>query len=48
MTRNGYDFARRFPLVVAAVGALPVRSSVIDGEAIVDGQWKPPVVTRVQ
>ena len=34
MTRNGYDFAGRFPLAMAAVGALPVRSWVIDGEAI--------------
>jgi bifunctional non-homologous end joining protein LigD len=29
------DFADRFPLVVAAVAALPVRSCLIDGEAIV-------------
>ena len=34
MTRNGYDFVGRFPLVVAAISALPVRSCVIDGEAI--------------
>jgi bifunctional non-homologous end joining protein LigD len=34
MTRNGYDFADRFPLAVAAVATLPVRSCVIDGEAI--------------
>jgi hypothetical protein len=25
-TRNGHDFSRRFPLVVAAVATLPVRS----------------------
>jgi bifunctional non-homologous end joining protein LigD len=34
MTRKGYDFADRFPLIVDAVAALPVRSCVIDGEAI--------------
>ena len=34
-TRNGYDFAARFPRIVAAVKSLPVRSCFIDGEAIV-------------
>ena len=34
ITRNGYDFADRFPLVVEAIAALPVRSCVLDGEAI--------------
>jgi ATP-dependent DNA ligase len=34
-TRNGYNFADRFPVVVAAVVALPVRSCLIDREAIV-------------
>jgi bifunctional non-homologous end joining protein LigD len=34
VTRNGYDFANRFPLAVAAVAGLPVRSCVLDGEAI--------------
>ncbi len=35
LTRNGYDFAERFPLITLAVAALPVRSCFIDGEAIV-------------
>jgi bifunctional non-homologous end joining protein LigD len=35
LTRNGHDFAGRFPLVAAAVAALPARSCLIDGEAIV-------------
>jgi ATP-dependent DNA ligase len=35
LTRNGYDFAGRFPLAAAAVAALPARSCLIDGEAIV-------------
>jgi ATP-dependent DNA ligase len=34
-TRNGNDFANRFPIIVAAVTALPARSFLIDGEAIV-------------
>lgn len=35
VTRNGNDLAGRFPLAVAAIEALPVRSCVVDGEAIV-------------
>jgi ATP-dependent DNA ligase len=34
-TRNGYDFAERFPQVVQAISSLPVRSCFIDGEVIV-------------
>ncbi len=34
ITRNGYDFSGRFPLIVAAITALPVRSCALDGEAI--------------
>ena len=34
-TRNGYDFADRFPQIVEAVSRLKVRSCFIDGEAIV-------------
>jgi bifunctional non-homologous end joining protein LigD len=34
-TRNGYNFADRFPLIARAVAALPVQSRFIDGEAIV-------------
>jgi bifunctional non-homologous end joining protein LigD len=35
ITRNGNDFTQRFPLAVAAASALPGRSFLIDGEAIV-------------
>ena len=28
VTRNGYDFAGRFPLAAAAIGALPARSDL--------------------
>ena len=34
-TRNGYDFAGRFPRIVEAVSKLKARSCFIDGEAIV-------------
>jgi ATP-dependent DNA ligase len=35
VTRNGYDFTDRYPKIAAAVASLPVRSCVVDGEAIV-------------
>jgi len=35
LTRHGNDFTSRFPLAAAAVAALPGRSFLIDGEAIV-------------
>jgi ATP-dependent DNA ligase len=38
LTRNGHDFAGRFPLAAAAVAALPARFCLIDGEAIVTDQ----------
>ena len=34
LTRKGIDLSRRFPMIVAVIAALPVRSCVIDGEAI--------------
>jgi bifunctional non-homologous end joining protein LigD len=38
-TRNGYDFASRFPQIVEAMSTLKVRSCFIDGEVIVvDGR----------
>ena len=36
-TRNGNNLADRFPLIAEAIEALPVRSCVVDGEAIVCG-----------
>jgi bifunctional non-homologous end joining protein LigD len=35
ITRAGNDFSRRFPFIAMAIGKLPVRSCLIDGEAIV-------------
>jgi bifunctional non-homologous end joining protein LigD len=37
-TRNGYDFTARFPKIAATVETLPVRSCMLDGEAIVDDE----------
>ena len=34
ITRNGNDFTSRFPSIASAVAALPARSCLIDGEAI--------------
>jgi ATP-dependent DNA ligase len=35
ITHAGNDFSGRFPFIAIAVGRLPVRSCLIDGEAIV-------------
>src|ERR1043165_9385110 len=35
ITRAGNDFASRFPFIAIALGKLPVRSCLIDGEPIV-------------
>jgi ATP-dependent DNA ligase len=37
-SRNGHDFSKRFPQVVAAIAGLPARSCLIDGEAIVSDE----------
>ena len=34
IARNGYDFSKRLPLILAAIADLQVRSCVIDGEAV--------------
>ena len=34
LTRNGYDWASRYPLILQAVRRLKVRSCLIDGEAV--------------
>jgi bifunctional non-homologous end joining protein LigD len=34
LTRNGYDWSPRYPMIVAAVDRLKVRSCLIDGEAV--------------
>jgi ATP-dependent DNA ligase len=34
LTRNGHDWAPRYPLILEAVNRLKVRSCLIDGEAV--------------
>jgi bifunctional non-homologous end joining protein LigD len=42
LTRNGYDWTGRFPLIAEAAGALRARSFLIDGEAVAcDGDGLP-------
>ena len=42
LTRNGHDWAPRYPLIVEAVDRLKVRSCLIDGEAVAcDGDGMP-------
>jgi bifunctional non-homologous end joining protein LigD len=42
LTRNGYDWTGRFPLIAAAAEALRARSFLIDGEAVAcDGDGVP-------
>lgn len=38
ITRNGNDFSRRFPFIAQTVATLPVRSCLVDGEAIVTNE----------
>jgi bifunctional non-homologous end joining protein LigD len=38
VTRNGYDFTDRYPLVVDAIRSLPAKSCIVDGEGIVVDQ----------
>ena len=37
-TRRGHDWTDRFPAIAQALGALPIHSAVIDGEAVVSGR----------
>src|SRR5215510_13029476 len=44
LTRNGYDWSPRYPLIVEAVNHLKVRSCLIDGEAA--GENDSPLAAR--
>ncbi|HEX8119299.1 MAG TPA: DNA ligase D, partial [Pyrinomonadaceae bacterium] len=37
-TRNGHDWTPRFPAIAAALGALPVETAILDGEAVVEDE----------
>src|SRR5580698_7596517 len=34
LTRNGFDWTKRYPLIAAALERLPAKSATIDGEAV--------------
>lgn len=42
MTRNGLDWADRMPAIAAAIGRIPVKSAIIDGELVA---YRPDGVT---
>src|SRR5262249_38486479 len=48
LTRNGHDWADRYPLIAAATGALGVRSCLIDGEAVAGDGDGMPVFDRLR
>src|SRR5262245_49400004 len=48
LTRNANDWTQRYPLIAAAVGALRVRSCLIDGEAVACGDDGLPAFERVR
>jgi bifunctional non-homologous end joining protein LigD len=48
LTRNGHDWTQRYPLIAAAVGALRVRSCLIDGEAVACGDDGLPAFDRLR
>ncbi len=48
LTRNGHDWSTRFPLIVAAVNALRVRSCLIDGEAVCCDDGGLPVFQKLR
>jgi bifunctional non-homologous end joining protein LigD len=48
LTRNGHDWAARYPLIVEAVNRLWVRSCLIDGEAVCCGQDGMPTFEKLR
>jgi bifunctional non-homologous end joining protein LigD len=48
LTRRGNDWTQRYPLIATAVGALRVRSCLIDGEAVACGDDGLPTFDRLR
>jgi bifunctional non-homologous end joining protein LigD len=48
LTRRGFDWTRRYPAIAEAVGALPCRSCLIDGEVVICGEDGVPVFDRLR
>jgi ATP-dependent DNA ligase len=48
LTRNGHDWASRYPLIVQAVNKLKVRSCLIDGEAVCCNEHGMPTFEKLR
>ncbi len=48
ISRNSHDLTYRFPLIAAAIAQLPVRSCLIDGEAIVCDENGPAIFQLIR
>jgi bifunctional non-homologous end joining protein LigD len=48
LTRNGHDWASRFPLIVEALARLRARSCIIDGEAVACDEDGMPSFDRIR
>ena len=48
LTRNGYDWSNRFPLIVEAARYLKTRSCLIDGEAVCCDEGGLPVFQKLR
>jgi bifunctional non-homologous end joining protein LigD len=48
LTRRGLEWTSRYPSIAAAVGALPCRSCLIDGEVVICGDDGVPVFDRLR
>ena len=48
LTRNGHDWASRYPLIVQAVNKLKARSCLIDGEAVCCNEHGVPIFEKLR
>jgi bifunctional non-homologous end joining protein LigD len=48
LTRNGHNWASRYPLIVKAVSQLKVRSCLIDGEAVCCNEYGVPTFDKLR
>jgi bifunctional non-homologous end joining protein LigD len=48
LTRNGHDWASRYPLIVRAVNRLKVRSCLINGEAVCCNEHEVPSFDKLR
>jgi ATP-dependent DNA ligase len=48
LTRNGFDWARRYPGIMSAVNGLRCRSCLLDGEVVICGEDGIPIFNRLR